>query len=468
MISKRNARQRAGAPRAVLSPKEILEGTPPQNLDAERAVLGSILRVDTCLNDVARIVTVDSFYSDRHQKIFQAILGMLDAGKSIDVTTLGEELARRGELLEIGGAPTLLELFQETLTAANATYYAQIVRDKAVLRNLIQVSTDILRDAYAAVGDPDDLLQETEKRIFSILENRLGQGAASMEEVLTRAFDRISHRQKRDGTGVGGIPSRFHLLDEMTDGWQNSELIILAARPGMGKTSMALNFIEDAILGINAPSLFVSLEMSELELAERLLCSHARVNGHMLRKNRLDSDQMQKLIASGNDLSQAPLFIDDTPGQNMLRICATARRLKLRNDLRFIVVDYLQLIEPDDKTVSRAEQIGTISRRLKNLARELKVPVIALSQLNRGVENREGHRPRMSDLRESGSIEQDADVVLLLHREDAYGDKEKENQAELIVAKNRNGPIGNVPLTFLKELTRFENFAPEIPAFGEI
>lgn len=450
------------------SAEELLaKGLPPQDLDAERAVLGSILRDNHCLTEVVKLLAADQFYSDKHQKIFHSMVQMFDAGKAIDAFTLGDELARAGVLMEIGGAPALKELYDETITAAYVGQYARIVHDRAMLRSLIHAATEILRDAYENAGDAEELLQMTEKKVFAILERRLGRSAAKMHDVLTRAFDRISYRQTRDGS-VGGVPTRFHDLDELTDGWQNSELIILAARPSVGKTALALNFIEHAVVECKLPSLFVSLEMSELELAERLLCSHARVNGHLLRKNRLDSEDMQKLIDAGNDLSSAPLFIDDSPGQTMLHISATARRLKLREGLRFIVVDYLQLIEPDDKKVSRNEQIGVISRRLKNLARELNVPVIALSQLNRGVESREGHRPRMADLRESGSIEQDADVVLLLHRDDAYDPQDKPGQAEIIIAKQRNGPVGEVRLSFRKELTRFENFHDEMTPFGDL
>lgn len=448
--------------------KELLASSlPPQNLEAERAVLGCILRESFCLNEVVKhLPDPEHFYGDKHQHIFRAMISLFDSGKPIDVLTLGEELARMDLLIEVGGAPALAELFQETLTAANVSYYARIVHDKAILRNLIHAGTEILNSAYQSSGSPDEILGDAEKKLFSILEKRIGQNTATIDDVLKKAFDRISHRQNRDGGGLGGIPSRFRDLDELTDGWQNSELIVLAARPSIGKTALALNFVEHSAVDCGHSTLFVSLEMSELELAERLLCSAAEVNGHFLRKHRLTSDDMQRLIDAGDRLSKAPLFIDDTPGQTMLRISATARRLKLRSNLKLIVIDYMQLIESENKDVSRNEQISGISRRLKNLSRELQVPVIALSQLNRGVESREGHRPRMSDLRESGSIEQDADMVLLLHRDDAYDPQEKPNQAELIIAKQRNGPVGEVKLTFRKELTRFENFHDEIPAFS--
>lgn len=450
------------------SARELLaEGVPPQNLDAERAVLGSALRDSSCLSDLVRQLQVEQFYSDKHQKIFKAMVEMFDSGRPIDALTLGEELARRGWLAEVGGAETIVELLEETLTAANATYYAKIVGDKSILRELIHTGTEILRSAYDSGGSPEELLADAEKRLFKILEDRGGGDAVDVKQVISRAFDRISHRQSRDGHAVAGVPSGFVDLDELTDGWQDSEMIIIAARPSMGKTAFALNLVEHATVACQMPVLFASLEMSELELAERLLCSFARVNSHFLRKGRLGSEDMQKLIHAGSELSAAPLYIDDTPGQTMLRIAATARRLKLRSGLRMVVIDYLQLIEADDKSVSRQEQISTISRRLKNLARELKVPVIALSQLNRGVEAREGHRPRMSDLRESGSIEQDADVVCLLHRDDAYDPQDNPNIAEVILAKQRNGPVGDVKLRFEKSFTRFQNLQQELAPFGE-
>jgi replicative DNA helicase len=265
-----------------------------------------------------------------------------------------------------------------------------------------------------------------------------------------------------------GVPSGFRDLDEMTNGWQPSELIILAARPAVGKTAFALNLADAAAVRHHVPTLLCSLEMSEIELAERMLCARARVNAHHLRRGRASQEELAKLVHAMGEMDKAPLFIDDTPGQTMLRIAATARRLSARHKLGLVIVDYLQLIEPEDKRVSRVEQIGAISRRLKTLARELNVPLIALSQLNRAVETREGHRPRMADLRESGSIEQDADVVALLHREDAFNpDSEKKGEAELILAKQRNGPVGDIKLTFVKELTLFRDAAGEMSVYGD-
>lgn len=448
------------------SMRELLgEGVPPQNIDAERALLGGILRDNHCLNELARTITVEHFYAAAHQTVFKTMLAMFNDGRPIDSVTLAEQLIKAGTLMEVGGAPFIASLYEETLSAANAMYHAQIVHEKAILRNLIHASTEILRDAYEASTSADELLADAEKRVFAILEKRVSGDAVNIRDVLNLAFDRISKRSEREGM-VGGVPTGFIDLDELTNGWQESELVILAARPSMGKTAIALNLVEHAAVDCQLPTLVVSLEMSQLELAERMLCSRARVNGHLLRTGRLAGEDMQKLIHAGEELSNSPLFIDDSPGQTMLRISATCRRLKLRPGLKLVVIDYLQLIEADDKKVNRTEQISTISRRLKNLARELKVPVIALSQLNRGVESREGHRPRMSDLRESGSIEQDADVVLLLHRPDFYDQNDSPNTAELIIAKQRNGPVGDVKLSFRKESTRFENYHAEMTPFN--
>ena len=453
----------------------LAESTPPQNLDAERAVLGSILRDNICMPDVARILKVEDFYSDSHQKMYAAMLGMSDHGKPIDVLTLGEELSGLGSLQDVGGAPTLIELYDQTLTAANVLHYAKIVQDKSVLRSLIHAGTEILRDTYDGTNSPDELLAGAEKKIFSILEHKTTGEAREIKGILHDVFTRISDRQSGKA-GTRGIPSRFDDLDEMTNGWQDNELVIMAARPAVGKTAMALNFVDFIVNDVDwgpeddprrgMPVLFSSLEMGEIEIAERMLCLRAQVNGQQLRKGRVSQEDMDKLLRASEELSQAPLFIDDTPGQTMMHVAATARRLKLRHGLKMVIIDYLQLIEADDKSVSRQEQISTISRRLKTLARELHCPVMALSQLNRSVENREGHRPRTSDLRESGSLEQDADVVLLLHRDDAFDPDKNPGQAEIIISKQRNGPVGTVKLTFRKELTRFESFAQELTPFS--
>ncbi|MBX9653243.1 replicative DNA helicase [bacterium] len=440
------------------------QGLPPQNLDAERMLLGCVLRDNMVINDLVRLLKSDYFYSDKHQKIFKAMTDLSELGVPIDPVTLGEQLNKSGVLVEIGGAPTIVELYQQTLTAANWRHYSDVVYQKAIVRNLIRISNDILRDAYEGVSSSDDLLQDAERKIMDIASNRSTGETVDIGTALQAAFARLSDRQTRDGAWTTGVPTGFTDLDQLTNGFQESELIILAARPSMGKTSLAMNFAEHAAVDHKCPVLFVSLEMSMLELAERLLCSRAGVNLQFVRKGRLSKEDTMRLIQTGDELGSAPIYIDDQPGQTMMRIAGTARRIKMQYGLRMIVIDYLQLIESEDRNASRQEQISTISRRLKTLARDLKVPIISLSQLNRSAEQREGHRPRMSDLRESGSIEQDADVVMLLHRDDAYDSSNNPNTADLIIAKQRNGPIGDIRMTFLKELTRFTNYAPNIPS----
>jgi replicative DNA helicase len=453
----RNHGETNGAKESANVHELLAKGVPPQNLDAERMVLGGILRTNECFPEVVRKLRDDHFYHPRHQKIFACMTAMYNDGRPVDTVTLVEELKKLKMLKDVGGEPTILELFNETLTAANVVHHAEIVFEKAVLRRLIGTGTDLLRDAYGNSSDADELLAEAQKRVFALLEDSSGKDSAPISRVLNDVLTRISARQ--GGGALGGVPSGFYDIDEMTNGWQNSELIILAARPAVGKTSFALNLADHAAIKGGVPTLVVSLEMSQMELAERMLCSRAEVNSHHVRRGRASKEEINKLLGAHAVLAAAPIFIDDQPGQTMLRIAASARRLKLREKLGLIIVDYLQLIEPDDKRANRVEQIGAISRRLKMLARELNVPVIALSQLNRSVETREGHRPRMADLRESGSIEQDADMVVLLHREDAFdADSEKKGQAEVIIAKQRNGPVGDVTLAFRKELTRFENF----------
>jgi replicative DNA helicase len=441
---------------------------PPQNLDAERMLLGCVLRDNVVLHDLVRLIQTEHFYSDRHQKIFKAMLALTETGRPVDPVTLGEQLKQEGVLVEVGGAPAIVDLVQQTLTAANWRHYADVVYEKAVVRNLIRVSNDIARDAYEGTSSADDLLEQAERKIMDIASSRSTGETVDIGTALQLAFARLSDRQNRDGEWTLGVPSGFADLDQLTNGFQNSELIILAARPSMGKTSLAMNVVEHASVEHKCSCLFVSLEMSKLELAERLLCSRAQVNLQFLRKGRLNKEDLARLIQAGDELGTAPIYIDDTPGQTMLRIAGTARRLKMQHGLKMVVIDYLQLIESEDRNTSRHEQISQISRRLKTLARDLEVPVIALSQLNRSAEQREGHRPRMSDLRESGSIEQDADVVMLLHRDDAYERNTNPNEADLIIAKQRNGPVGDIKMTFLRELTRFTNYTPNMPTVDEV
>ena len=438
---------------------------PPQNRDAERCVLGSMLRDNGVIGDVLQIVRSENFYADAHQKTFNGITKLYDKGHPVDLVMLAELLKEQNHIEDIGGYAYLAELWDAAPTAANAEYYARIVRDYAIVRHLIHASTEVLRDAYDMAMPADELLDSAERKILDIAQMGFIGQTYTLQEAVAKAYDRIDIRQQRGEMSMSGIATGFVDLDDKTAGLQNSELIILAARPSVGKTAMALNIARHVAVDCEEPVFFVSLEQSRIELAERLLCSQARVDSHNLRKGRLSSQDMQKLINAGGLLKDTKLFIDDSPGQGMLRIAANARRLKLRHGIKLVVVDYLQLIEPDNRRDNRQEQVANISRRLKFLARDLQIPVMALAQLNRSLEDRQGNKPRLSDLRESGSIEQDADTVILMHRPELYEPGQHEGVIELIIAKQRNGPTGELTLTFLKQFMRFENFAVEAP-FG--
>src|SRR5262245_39454561 len=432
---------------------------PPQNIEAERGVLGSVLLDNDTLHDVVTVVKVDDFYRDTHQIIYRAIRDLYDLGKAIDTVTLADELIRRDESTRVGGDETLREIVASVPFAANAKYYADIVRQKSISRRLIECANEILRDGYSNSFTATDLLEKAERRVFEIAGDEVQGDTVELLEVLEKAMEQIEQRAATKHA-VTGVASGYFELDDITGGLQPRQLIVLAARPSMGKTALALNICDHAIVDLKVPVLFVSLEMGRLELAERLLCSRTRVDGHKLRTGQGLGTRELSLIGKGyGDLRTAPLFIDDTPARNMLQITANARRLKLRQQIGLIVVDYIQLVESEESRDSRQEQIAKISRRLKMLARELDVPVVALSQLNRAVENREDRKPRMADLRESGAIEQDADIVLLLHRPEYYDPNDQPGIAVVDVAKNRNGGTGTLKLTFLKSITRFENLA---------
>ncbi len=438
---------------------------PPQSREAERGVLGSTLRDNGVIGDVLQIVRPENFYADAHQKIFQAIIALYDRGQPVDLVLLAEYLKEQKQIEDVGGYAYLGELWEAAPTAANAEHYARIVRDKAIVRHLIHASTEILRDAYDEAQPAEELLEDAERKILDIAQMGITGQTYTLDQALKEAYDRIDLRQQRDQLSISGLPTGFVDLDDKTAGLQNSELIILAARPSVGKTALAVNIARHVAVDAECPLFIVSLEQSRIELAERLLCCQARVDSHRLRKGHLSSEDMQKLIEAGGLLRAAKIFIDDTPGQGMLRIAANARRLKLRHAIRLVVIDYLQLIEPDNRRESRQEQVAAISRRLKFLARELQIPVLALAQVNRSSEDRQDHRPRLADLRESGSIEQDADTVMLLHRPELYEPGQHEGVMEVLIAKQRNGPTGEVTLTYLKQFMRFENYAVEAP-FG--
>jgi len=441
---------------------EILDRLPPQNLEAERAVIGSLLIDPQMCDEVVMILRAEDFYADAHQKLYHRIVEMHDEGKRIDTTLLMDRLVKADELEAVGGAAYLAEVVQSVPVAAHAVYYAQLVRDKATLRELIHASTEILRTAWDPSLEADDMMSMAEEKIFAVHDRRATGQLASINEVLLETFDRIDERMKHGATG--GVPTGFTALDNMTGGLHPSELIILAARPSMGKTALATNIAEYVSIECKVPTLFVSLEMARLELAQRMLCSQGKIDAGKFRKNMISAEDRHKLVEASAKLSQAPMYIDDTPTRTVTEIAASARRLKRREGLGLVVIDYLQLIEPDSSKDPRQEQVAKIARRLKILARELKLPIICLAQLNRQAETgKEGHRPRLSHLRESGAIEQDADVVMFIHREEYYatGDdpKKDDHVAEVIIAKQRNGPVGDIKVAWLHKFTRFENLS---------
>ncbi len=455
-------RRDEGVKRRAVS-AEILDRQPPRNLEAEKGVLGSILLLPEVCDEVALIVRPADFYDEANQKLYAHMQAIHDAGRKVDVTLLIERLNAAGDFELIGGAGYLAEVARSVPHAGNAVHYAAIVRDKATLRSLIHSSTDILRDAYDDTSDARDMLNRAEERIFSILGEKGTGRTETISDILHKAMDRIDARMSNQHMH-GGIETGFRDLDSRTGGLHNSELAILAARPSMGKTALALNMAEYVSIELNIPVLFVSLEMSSLELADRLLCSRARVDSHLLRNGMISNEDRRKLVEKAGEISQAPLYVDDTPSRNMTEIAATARRLKRKQKLGLVVIDYLQLIDADNPKDQRQEQVARIARRLKGMARELDIPVLCLAQLNRQAEMAKENRPRLSHLRESGAIEQDADLVMFVHRDEYYETSDESRaavagQADIIVAKQRNGPTGEVKLAWLSKFTRFEDLA---------
>jgi replicative DNA helicase len=446
------------------SAAEILARQPPFDLEAEMGVLGSILLLPDVCDEIASL-RADDFYDDANRKIYHNMREMHDSGDKIDITLLVSRLRTSGDYEKIGGAAYLARLSSAVPNAAHVVFYADIVAEKAVFRKLIESSTEILRDAYDQASPAKELVSQAEQKVFAIMDGRSAQAVQSISDVLHQAMDRMEARL-RDDYVDGGAQTGISRFDEMTGGLHNGELIILAARPSMGKTALAMNIAEHVAIEQRSPVLFVSLEMSGIELADRLLCSLSRVNGHRLRNGTITADDRERLIKKANEISQSPLFVDDSPSRTVSEIAAAARRIKRRqSDLGLIVIDYLQLIEPDNSKDPRQEQVAKIARRLKGLSRELNVPLLCLSQLNRQAEDSKDHRPKLSHLRESGAIEQDADVVMFVHREEYYhrGDDRAQyaGQAEIIISKQRNGPIGDVDMTWEAEYTRFSDRAAE-------
>ena len=435
---------------------------PPQSIQAEASVLGAMIIHAPAIDVVVQIVQADHFYRPAHQTIYQVLLDMSQANKPVDLVTLRDELERRKQLQAVGGVEYLVALVQGVPTAANVEYYATIVRDKALLRQLIIVGTQIVQEAFDTHEEAGDVLDQAERAVFEIASSHIGDQAHSMEELLQHTIETL---QQTEGQLITGLASGYQKLDELTSGFQRGDMVVLGARPSMGKTSFLLNVAEFMAVVDHRPVAVFSLEMSKEQVAQRLLASYARFDLRRMRRGMISAEDWTRIQLAAGDLAPAPLFIDDTVLLTVLQLRAKARRLKADHKIQAVFVDYLQLMNYMGKAQSRQEQITEISRGIKALAREIGVPVILAAQLNRGPADRPSQRPRMSDLRESGSIEQDADVVMLLHNEDYYhrGDPDwiDKNVHELIVAKQRNGPTDTVYLRFINDITRFESAAPD-------
>jgi len=431
----------------------------PQNISAEQATLGSIILDKDSILSCIEILKPEDFYRSTHQVIYQCSLDLFEKNQAVDLVTLTEELNKRKQLEEVGGASYLTTLMSSVPTAANVVYYAKIVEQKAILRKLINHATQIVTMGYEEQEDARILLDKAENLIFDVSQQKVEHSFSPIKDLLTESFEKIEDLYHRDNF-ITGVPTGFIELDEITTGFQPSELIIIAGRPSMGKTAFCLNIAQYAAMQHKIPVAIFSLEMSKAQIVQRMLCSEARIDTHALRRGRMPEEDWPKLSMAAGRLSAAPIFIDDTAGISPLEIKAKARRLKARHNLGLVMIDYLQLIQTGLKIENRQQEISQISRSLKGLARELDVPVITVSQLSRAVEQRSVQRPRLSDLRESGAIEQDADVVAFLYREEYYKSKSsKKGIAEVIISKQRNGPTGTLELVFLKECTRFENLA---------
>ncbi|MBX3372926.1 MAG: replicative DNA helicase [Phycisphaeraceae bacterium] len=443
---------------------KLLNELPPHAIEAEMSLLGSVFLEPQVLGDILLVLrSGDDFFDPANGRIFDVMVELYDRHSSLDIVQLNQVLHDRDILNAVGGLEYLIELAQSVPSAANATHYARLVREKSSIRSLINAAGEILHEAYTSADEPREILESAERRIYQIAQQTEQTHAVPMDQLVLEVLQLI---EENDGRLVTGVPSGYADLDEMTQGLQPGEMIILAARPSMGKTALALNLTEQ-IATAGHPVAVFSLEMSRQQLVQRLISARSGVDSQRIRRAVLGREEWERLRRACSELHDSPIFIDDTPGLSMMQMRAKARRLRSRHDIKAIIIDYLQLMTSGRRAESRQVEISEISRSVKAMARELEVPVICLSQLNRAAEQREGHRPRMSDLRESGSIEQDADVVLMLHREEYYHqadptwrehNPDKAGLAELIIAKQRNGPTGTVRLTWVSEITRFRDW----------
>jgi len=441
----------------------VAERTLPHNLEAERSVLGAVLLHNDAFNLAAEVIDAADFFRDAHRRIFDKMVKLAERGDAIDLVTLKEELSRSGELDEVGGPAYITALVDGVPRSTNVEHYARIIKEKATLRNLIFSANKILAVAYAGEEEADLILDQAERAIFEIADDKVRDGFVALRDLAQGSFETIEKLHSRKEL-ITGVPTGFTDLDEMTSGLQPSDLIIVAARPSMGKTSLALNMAQHVGTKTDMTVGVFSLEMSKEQLFLRMLTGEARIDAHRMRGGFLGERDWGRLSQAIGTLSESKIFIDDTPSIGVLEMRAKCRRLAAEHGLHMVVVDYVQLMQGRGRFENRTLELGSISRSLKGLAKELSVPIVLLSQLSRAPESRSDHRPQLSDLRESGALEQDADVVVFIYREEMYGDRsqpptDSQGVAELIVAKQRNGPTGIVKLAFIREFTRFENLA---------
>ncbi len=443
-----------------------LDRLPPQNIEAEQSILGAVLLDNEALPRVLEILSPEDFYRESHRKIFNAMIGLFEKNEAIDLVTITNSLKTSNELEVIGGVTYLSSLVNQVPTSANARYHSKIVKEKALLRGLLSSTTEIAAKVYESGMEADEMVDFAEKTIFDISDKRTKTSFFNLKDVIKSSFEMIEKLYDKK-EAITGVPSGFRDLDELTTGFQPGDLIVIGGRPSMGKTALGLNIAQHVGLEMKEPVAVFSLEMSKEQLALRMLCSEAMVDSNNVRRGFIRKEDWHKLTSAAGKLAEAPIYIDDSSGTSVLEMRAKARRLKMEHGgLSLVVVDYLQLMRGRGNFERREQEISEISRSLKGLAKELRVPVIALSQLNRGVEQRQDRRPTLADLRESGAIEQDADVIIFLYREKVYNkDKEthsREDKAEVIVAKQRNGPTKTVDLTFLSHCTRFVPFTDTV------
>jgi replicative DNA helicase len=442
----------------VTTLQQTSQRVPPHSVEAEESVLGAMLLSETSISDVLEKLRSDDFYKPAHRRIFESVVSLFGRGEAVDSVTAAEELRRAGALEEVGGKPYLFHLVNSVPAASNASYYARIVEETALLRRMIEATQQAAAMAFESSDDVDNIVDQVEQMIFSVAQRRLGDRFAHIRDLLHEHLEQVEALQLR-GASVTGVPSGFIDLDNLTSGLQPSNLVIVAARPSFGKTSFALNIAQQAATEHGVPVAIFSLEMSKMELVQRLVCAEALVDVHKLRTGNLSDQDWSRLATAVGRLADAPVYIDDTEAVTVLEIRAKARRLKQKHGLGLVIVDYLQLMSGPRRSENRQQEISEISRSLKILARELEVPVIAVSQLSRAVEARQDKRPMLADLRESGAIEQDADLVIFIYRDEVYNpDSPDKGTVEILLSKHRNGPVGRLKLTFLQNYTKFASY----------